>query len=275
MGQQVEAYDPATGKTKAQTITRVYLNHDSDRLDVTLATQQPAAQEAQASEAHASSNAHQRQAPRQRNEQAAEAQQTTDGVHTTANHPWLSADRGWVVAGSLRVGEPVRLLDGATARVVELRDVPGMGAMWDLSLDATHTFAVGDVQAVVHNCPDGSAAPPVAASGANSSGTVDLYRAVGVREYKSVMGTGGFAPGGNSLEARQFALSASDAYAYARTDTSKVAILKATIWADALPSFDFSQSIDPHVFTQGVVTVQPGEQSEIFHQALISITEVP
>lgn len=49
----------------------------------------------------------------------------------------------------------MRLLDGATAVVVGLRVVPGAGAMWDLSLDATHTFAVGDVQAVVHNCPQG------------------------------------------------------------------------------------------------------------------------
>jgi filamentous hemagglutinin len=33
--------------------------------------------------------------------------------------------------------------------------LPGVGPLWDLSLDATHTFAVGDVQAVVHNCGGG------------------------------------------------------------------------------------------------------------------------
>ncbi len=49
------------------------------------------------------------------------------------------------------MGEPVRLLDGGTARVVALRTLPGVGPMWDLSLGAVHTFAVGDVQAVVHN----------------------------------------------------------------------------------------------------------------------------
>ena len=27
-------------------------------------------------------------------------------VHTTANHPWLTTDRGWVPAGDLRPGEP-------------------------------------------------------------------------------------------------------------------------------------------------------------------------
>lgn len=75
----------------------------------------------------------------------------TEVIHTTASHPWLTADRGWARAGTLHVGEPVQLLNGATATVVALQTLPGVGAMWDLSLDATHTFAVGDVQVVVHN----------------------------------------------------------------------------------------------------------------------------
>ncbi len=53
---------------------------------------------------------------------------------------------------ALRVG---RLLDGGTATVVALRTLPGVGPMWDLSLDSVHTFAVGAAQAVVHNCPSG------------------------------------------------------------------------------------------------------------------------
>ena len=50
----------------------------------------------------------------------------------------------------------MRLLDGGTATVVALRTLPGVGPMWDLSLDAVHTFAVGGAQAVVHNCPGGN-----------------------------------------------------------------------------------------------------------------------
>ena len=76
----------------------------------------------------------------------------TEVIHTTANHPWLSADHGWLLAGDLHVGEPVRLLDGGTATVVALRTLPGVGPMWDLTLDSVHTFAVGATQAVVHNC---------------------------------------------------------------------------------------------------------------------------
>jgi hypothetical protein len=37
------------------------------------------------------------------------------------------------------------------AYVYVIQALPGVGPMWDLSLDATHTFAVGASQAVVHN----------------------------------------------------------------------------------------------------------------------------
>ncbi len=76
----------------------------------------------------------------------------SETIQTTANHPWLTADRGWERAGTLNVGESVRLLDGETATVVALRTLQGVGSMWDLALDSVHTFAVGDAQAVVHNC---------------------------------------------------------------------------------------------------------------------------
>jgi hypothetical protein len=78
---------------------------------------------------------------------------STEVIHTTANHPWLTADHGWELAGSLHLGEPAPLLDGGTATVVALRTLPGVGPMWDLALDSAHTFAVGDLQVVAHNCP--------------------------------------------------------------------------------------------------------------------------
>ncbi len=162
VGQQVQAYDPTTGKVTTQTIQQVWLNHDSNRLDVTLAVQTaPATTAAQdASSARTQQRqvaSHGRRGPPDATTAATTPATTATAttqevVHTTANHPWLSADHGWLLAGTLRVGEPVRLLDGGTARVVALHALPGVGPMWDLSLDATHTFAVGNVQAVVHNC---------------------------------------------------------------------------------------------------------------------------
>src|SRR5260370_37590829 len=36
VGDQVTAYDPSTGKSSTQTVQHVWLNHDTDLLDVTL-----------------------------------------------------------------------------------------------------------------------------------------------------------------------------------------------------------------------------------------------
>jgi hypothetical protein len=76
----------------------------------------------------------------------------TEGVYTTTNHPWLTADHGWLPAGFLHVGEPVRRADGGIATVVAIQVVPGVAAMWDLTVSHVHTFAVGVGEYVVHNC---------------------------------------------------------------------------------------------------------------------------
>ena len=169
VGEHVTSYDPTTGKATTQTITHVYINQDTDRLDVMLAvpatsdatpTATAAQDAATVREQRTLTLSHGRRGPPDATTAASTAASvatsaasaaTDAAIHTTANHPWLTADRGWVVAGQLHVGEPVRLLNGGTATVVGLHAIAGVGAMWDLSLDATHTFAVGDVQAVVHN----------------------------------------------------------------------------------------------------------------------------
>lgn len=103
---------------------------------------------------------------------------------------------------------------------------------------------------------------------------IDLFRAVGVREFDSVTSSGKFIPGANSLEGRQFAFTVDEALAYADLDPSKVAILKATVDRSAIPALDFSRSIDPFIFKNGVITVQPGIQSGVFHFALCGIEHV-
>lgn len=104
-------------------------------------------------------------------------------LDTTANHPWLTVDRGWQVAGALHLGEPVRLLDGGTATVVALQLLPGVGPMWDLSLNSVHTFAVGAVQAVVHNCPP-------TGDGEVGSGAHDLYHGTDIKSAKTMVNKG-------------------------------------------------------------------------------------
>ena len=81
--------------------------------------------------------------------------QRAETIRTTTNHPWLTADHGWLPAGFLRVGERVMRADGTTATVAAVRAVAGAAEMYDLTVGAMHTFAVGDGRYVVHNCNRG------------------------------------------------------------------------------------------------------------------------
>ncbi len=141
VGTQVVAYNPATKHSSVQTVQHVFIDHDSDLLDVTLRSTPtrgpPAAHHSQHSQ-----------------KQPAAAASHEETVHTTASHPWLSAARGWVRAGKLRLGERVLRADGTTATVVGLHVVSGAASMWDLTVSRVHTFAVGAGQFVVHNCED-------------------------------------------------------------------------------------------------------------------------
>jgi len=71
------------------------------------------------------------------------AKQRSETIHTTTNHPWLTLDHGWLPAGLLRVGERVVRADGGTAVVAAVRAVAGAAEMYDLTVGAVHTFAVG------------------------------------------------------------------------------------------------------------------------------------
>jgi len=144
-GEKVLAYEPRTKEVTAQTVDQVFVNHDSDRIDVTLEAPAPSA--SRATDAMPTFGATARQINR-----------STETIHTTANHPWLTADRGWVDAGELQIGEPIQLANGSIARVDGVRGVAGIGAMYDLNLDKVHTFAVGRAAYVVHNCGDSGVA---------------------------------------------------------------------------------------------------------------------
>jgi hypothetical protein len=61
---------------------------------------------------------------------------TSETIHTTANHPWLTADRGWVAAGELRADEPLMTLGGTTSTVAWVQVTPGQADMYNLALTA-------------------------------------------------------------------------------------------------------------------------------------------
>ena len=145
VGQQVQAYNPATKTLSTQTVQQVFLNHDTDLIDVTLAVHPVAKQTKQQQVAVVSHGSH---AP----------PVTFEVVHTTQKHPWLTT-KGWITAGLLHLGDQVQQLGGATATVVALKVIHGAADMYDLTVSNVHTFAVGAEQFVVHNCggdpPDG------------------------------------------------------------------------------------------------------------------------
>ncbi|MGH7485127.1 MAG: polymorphic toxin type 28 domain-containing protein [bacterium] len=141
-GDTVTAYDSQTGNASTQTVEATTIHHDDNLVDVTLQVTAPTSATTAAPAGKTSA-------------QAASAPTThTEVVHTTANHPWLSADHGWLIASFLHVGEPVQQANGSVATVVAVRGVPGAADMWDLTVSNLHDFAVGTGAYVVHNCGD-------------------------------------------------------------------------------------------------------------------------
>lgn len=144
VGDRVLATDPVTGITAPQPVSDVWVNHDTDLLDLTIAG--------------------------------------SDGqaalVHTTAGHPFyrdnttvgnivgLAAKtgapvRGWTNAADLQAGDRLTTTDGIPAHVVRTRVVPGNADMWDLTVENTHTFHLATTagNVLVHNCTIPRAAP--------------------------------------------------------------------------------------------------------------------
>jgi RHS repeat-associated protein len=155
-GDQVKAYNPVTKTVSMQNVQHVFINHDNDLINVTLAV-------------HSSGNQTKQRQVRVVSHGSHAPPVTIEVVHTTQKHPWLTT-RGWITAGQLHLGDQVQRLDGTTATVVALSLIPGKADMYDLTVSNVHTFAVGVGQFVVHNCPvtgggGGRWFPPTRASG--------------------------------------------------------------------------------------------------------------
>ena len=185
VGDPVIAYNPAKGHSEAEPIQHVWLNHDHDLVDVGLhetvsSTSMTPATSAVTASPTASTRLH-RWLPPSLTRTAMGIAATvavavtvvtatpthaatitipppathTETIHTTATHPWLTADRGWVAAGALQPGEHVVTLSGGTETVAWVHVVPGQAAMYNLTVAHDHTYAVGNGQYVVHNTGPG------------------------------------------------------------------------------------------------------------------------
>lgn len=121
VGDKVEATDPANGKTSPQKVIQVWVNHDSDLMDVTV-----------------------------------KAGGKTSTIHATQKHLFWDVTRhAWTEADRLARGDQMRTNDGALATVAGTVVVPGAADMWDLTVQTSHDFYVVTTTSniLVHNCP--------------------------------------------------------------------------------------------------------------------------
>ncbi len=80
---------------------------------------------------------------------------TGEVIEMTPNHPSYTAE-GWKVAGNLEAGDHILALDDSYGVVESVVIVMQVQAMYDLTVEEAHTFAVGEGEWVVHNCGGGS-----------------------------------------------------------------------------------------------------------------------
>ena len=75
-----------------------------------------------------------------------------EAISTTPGHPFFTLERGWVEASELRVGEHVPAATAGPGLVGSVTWRRGPDRMYDLTVDRAHTFFVGDGAWLVHNC---------------------------------------------------------------------------------------------------------------------------
>ena len=125
VGDKVWAYNPSTHKMELEPVQHVWLNHDHDLVDLTVATTVPGPH--------------------------GKASQHDEVIHTNERHPFLTKEKGFVPVSQLGVGMHIRQADGSYGAVVKRMVVPGAKWMYNLEVAQDHTFTVGDGQWVVHN----------------------------------------------------------------------------------------------------------------------------
>jgi len=121
VGDKVVATDPLTGKTKPRRVRHVWVNHDTDLMDVTV-----------------------------------QAGGKASVIHATQRHLFWDVTRhAWTEADHLKAGDRL-VTDAGTAAIVKSTMVrSGAADMWDLTVKTSHDFYVMTAGrgVLVHNCP--------------------------------------------------------------------------------------------------------------------------
>ncbi len=160
VGDTVLAYDPQTKQVSPQSVQHIFINHDNDLIDLKLRTDDAPASDGVKPQLGPDGLPRGR-APPQGSTTSQTVQSLEETVHTTAKHPFLTLEQGWVTAGQLQPGMHVWRADGQIGVVEAVVVVPGAGTMYNLEVSKLHTFEVGLGQWVVHNCNFGSDNPDI------------------------------------------------------------------------------------------------------------------
>jgi RHS repeat-associated protein len=137
VGDKVLSKDPMSGKTTAEPVQLLHINHDSDLVDVTVSVG-----------AGSSASGHDRGDGTVRGP-------TQVTLHTTVHHPFWDVSAGaWVDAADLKTGDRLLSADGATVIVAAVAIHAGTALMRDLTVADIHTYyvLVSAAPVLVHNC---------------------------------------------------------------------------------------------------------------------------
>jgi RHS repeat-associated protein len=123
VGERVLAYHPQTGKREYEPILHVWINHDNDLVDLTMTT----------------------------TSKGKPGTKTSEVIHTTQKHPFLTIEDGFVPVRDLRLGMHLLRADGNVGVITGWKVVSGSSVMYNLEVARDHIFVVGVDQWVVHN----------------------------------------------------------------------------------------------------------------------------
>ncbi|NJL05722.1 MAG: hypothetical protein HC911_12630 [Chloroflexaceae bacterium] len=85
-------------------------------------------------------------------DQVAELTINDETLETTADHPFYVDKYGWMDAGELPTGAPIKSLNKSANGVVQdVRTLAASQPMYNITVDEAHTYYVGDGKWLVHN----------------------------------------------------------------------------------------------------------------------------
>jgi hypothetical protein len=114
----VLAYNPKTHRMELEPVVRVWINHDSDLVDLTVATSTHAPH-------------------------STVVQKHSEVLHTNQRHPFLTLEKGFVPVSQITLGMHVLNAHGSVGVVTGWKAVAGTQVMYNLEVAQDHTYTVG------------------------------------------------------------------------------------------------------------------------------------